>query len=372
MEERAPSHGNWHHCAFRIWIFPGSRSQVRLTLVATSKLAITILASSILSAEPINGSGWNREKAFEYLEARQQKWAEWKPAMKAGGACVSCHTGLSYMLAKRAAAESQPAPQLAKLTEGVKHRVLANPPQTMLADPGAEAILNLLTLAMQRRNAKDAVAPADQLAMKRLWENQVDNGDDKGAWSWFLNDLHPVESEHSIFYGTVLADLASAAYPHGKSDEPYAAAMRDYLKRNFPQQPLHNRLGYIALGSAKDAAAKRSTLAELWTAQAGDGGWTTKSLGPWSARPDAPEDSGSNAYSTAWAAFTARQAGVSCSDSHLKRALDWLKQRQDAATGAWETKSMNKKFAAGSMQEKFMTDAATGFAAAALVSCPGN
>jgi hypothetical protein len=44
----------------------------------------------------------------------------------------------------------------------------------------------------------------------------------------------------------------------------------------------------------------------------------------------------------------------------------WLKAHQDLQTGVWPAVSMNKKYPAGSMQEKFLQDAATAFAAAAL------
>jgi len=48
------------------------------------------------------------------------------------------------------------------------------------------------------------------------------------------------------------------------------------------------------------------------------------------------------------------------------RALDWLRTHQDPGTGAWPAVSMNKIYPAGSMEEKFMQDAATAYAAAAL------
>ena len=110
-------------------------------------------------------------------------------------------------------------------------------------------------------------------------------------------------------------------------------------------------------------------LRQLWAAQSPDGGWTTAALGPWSKHDDAPPDAGSNAYATAWAAFTARQSGVGCTDTGLQRAMDWLKRHQDPATGAWTAVSMNKVYPAGSMQSKFMTDAASGYATAALIGC---
>ena len=47
---------------------------------------------------------------------------------------------------------------------------------------------------------------------------------------------------------------------------------------------------------------------------------------------------------------------------------EWLKKHQDRQTGAWPAVSMNKVYPAGSMEEKFLQDAATAFAALALTS----
>lgn len=311
-------------------------------------------------------SVWDRQKAFDYLEARQRAWAEWKPAQKAQGACVSCHTGLSYLMARRAAVETPASPALDALVEGVRKRITAQPPQTMLANEGAEAILSLLTLGLQRRDAAAPVTKADRVAMEMVWARQIDAGPGKGSWSWFMHDLHPVESEHSHFFAAVMADLALAAYPAEKPAK--AAALQGYLKREFAEQPLHNKLAWAAFSGQRDAAGRTTVLKTLWAAQSADGGFTSASLGPWSLHDAAPPDTGSNAYATAWAAFTAQRAGAACEEPGLRRALDWLKQHQEAS-GAWRAPSMNKVYPAGSMQLGFMTDAATGYAAAALIAC---
>lgn len=324
-----------------------------------------LLPASLLL--PLLASAWDRDKAFQYLEARQQQWAEWKPTQKPGGPCISCHTGLSYLLARRVIAADLPRPLEAELVKGVKSRILGNPPQTMLLDAGVEAVLNLLTLSLQRRSTSAPVEEAERLAMQRLWENQVKEGEAKGAWTWFMHDLHPVESEHSVFYGAALAELALSAYAVEESGQ--LKTLRAYMKREAPRQPLHNRMAWIAFSPSDGKQARPGVLKDLWAAQASDGGWSAAALGPWASHADAPKDSGSNAYHTAWAAFTARQSGVGCSDARLRRALDWLTRHQDPATGAWHAVSMNKVYAAGSMQSKFMSDAATGFAAAALIGC---
>ena len=61
------------------------------------------------------------------------------------------------------------------------------------------------------------------------------------------------------------------------------------------------------------------------------------------------------------------QAGVAPSDPALARALAWLRTHQDPQ-GYWDATSMNHKYESGSMMELFMRDAATGFAALALLN----
>ncbi len=250
------------------------------------------------------------------------------------------------------------------MIQAVTTRVLANPPQPSLQNPGVEAILNLWVLSLQRRRVDSPLTDADRAALKRLWELQIGEGETKGAWPWFDFDLHPVESERSTFYGAALAAAALTVYPPAASPAAGLASLQTYLQHEAPRQPLHNRLAWMA-----DAAVRQQTLADLWSAQSSDGGWTTAALGPWAAHPDAPADPGSNAYTTAWAAHAARQAGVPCADAKLQKALRWLETKQDRATGSWPSPSMNKVFEKGSIQAGFMTDMASGFATAALSSC---
>ena len=304
------------------------------------------------------------------FEARQQEWADWKPAQSHGGACVSCHSGLSYLFARQILGEKQPRPLESSLVQGVKSRLLANPPQPTLDVAGAEAVLNLLTLSLQRHDPQDPLDAADRAAIKSLWESQVQEGPAKGSWEWVTSDLDPMDSVRATYYGATLAARALSVYPTESADR--VDALRNYLKREAPKQPLHHRMGWIAFNAKHDEESKSAVLKDLWAAQSGDGGWSTAALGPWPAREKKPADSGSNAYATAWAAFTAREAGVSCSDTGLKRATRWLAQHQDPATGAWNSVSMNKVHPKGSMTSKFMTDAATGYAAAVLIGCAQN
>jgi len=55
---------------------------------------------------------WDRDAATRYLDARQQAWAEWPTAKAAGGSCMSCHTGMTFLLARPFLRDpaSQPTP----------------------------------------------------------------------------------------------------------------------------------------------------------------------------------------------------------------------------------------------------------------------
>src|SRR6266404_8537501 len=55
---------------------------------------------------------WNPKLAADYLDSRQKEWFAWKPAAGVGGPCLSCHTGMTYLLVRpalrRALGESEP------------------------------------------------------------------------------------------------------------------------------------------------------------------------------------------------------------------------------------------------------------------------
>ena len=150
--------------------------------------------------------------------------------------------------------------------------------------------------------------------------------------------------------------------------------MTAYLRAEQGSTPLHNRL-FLLWASSKlhgllSNADKAAILAELGRKQEADGGWTLGSLGPWNQHDAAPPAVGSSSYATALAAFALEQAGLKASDPVLSRALAWLRTHQNA-DGYWPAESMNHKHEAGTMPEKFMSDAATGYATAALLAA-GN
>ncbi len=203
---------------------------------------------------------------------------------------------------------------------------------------------------------------------------QLHEGPAKGSWPWFDFDTDPYETADSGFFGASLAALAISATPPEYQAKPEikerVAELVAYLRTATPAQPLHNRLLLLWAAAKLPAAvrdARQSIIDETLKKQQPDGSWTIAALGPWKDHPAAPPANGASAYATAVAAFALEQAGVPRSDPKLKKALDWLRSKQDPQFGYWAADSMNKRREPGSMPEGFMRDAATGFAVLALI-----
>jgi squalene-hopene/tetraprenyl-beta-curcumene cyclase len=231
---------------------------------------------------------------------------------------------------------------------------------------GVEAIFAALFLSPEK--------PAAPQAWDRLWSMQFHEGAAKGSWPWFDFDTDPYETADSGFFGASLAALAISATPSEYQAKPEIkeriAELTAYLRIAAPAQPLHNRLLLLWAAAGLPVAvrdARRSIIDETLKKQQPDGSWTIAALGPWKDRPAAPPAGRASAYATAVAAFALQQAGVPHSDPKLKKALDWLRSKQDPQLGCWAADSMNKRREPGSMPEGFMRDAATAFAALALI-----
>jgi len=316
----------------------------------------------LLSVLPGFCADWNPKLAADYLDSRQKEWFAWKAAAKTGGPCVSCHTGLTYLLARPALRGLLNEPGATTYETGLKSGLLARVDKRNDSDgTGVEAVLSALVLG-----------PESQKAFDRLWALQLTEGPAKGAWPWYNLDLEPWEMPQSKFYGATLAALAvgntAASYRDGADVREHVDALVGFLKNEMANQSLHNRLMLLwastRLPNVLPGEARQQIVDEVWRKQQPDGGWTMESLGPFGAHPEAPPSSGSNSYATALATFVLEEAGVS--DRRIVKATDWLKAHQDAQTGSWPAESMNHKYEAGSMEARFMRDAATGFAVLAL------
>ncbi|HLG59132.1 MAG TPA: hypothetical protein VI485_27565 [Vicinamibacterales bacterium] len=336
------------------------------------RTVLTVLA--LVSATTSLSADWSPELAARYLDSRQKDWFAWKTAASADGPCVSCHTGMTYLLARpalrRALNEGQPTIYEKGLLDRLRANVGAKPAGALQS---VEAIFSAMFLS--REDARDTMSAHTRKAFDQLWTLQGAEGPTKGAWRWYAASLDPWENPESVYYGASVAALAigqaPASYRVDPSVREHVASLTTYLA-NPPASPrLHDRLALLwassTLPTVLPEAARNTLLSDVFAKQSADGGWTLESLGPWMAHADPPPASGSNGYATAFTAFVLNRAGVAASHPGLARALTWLRSHQDPMTGAWPAVSMNKRYPAGSMESLFMQDAATAFAALALI-----
>jgi hypothetical protein len=320
-------------------------------------------------------SGWNPQLAAKYLDGRQQEWFAWPRAQSKDGPCVSCHTGMPYLLARpalrRLLKETQPTMYETGLLDRLRSNAGAKP-------AGALQSVETIFAAMLLPQG-DA---AQQATFEQLWALQKKDGELRGGWQWYSANLEPWETPLQFRYGASLGALAIGSAPANLRNAEQIRGLDGYLQNDVATRPLHARIAMLwastKLPSIMAAPARQATIDELLKKQQADGGWTIESLGPWTEHPDAPVSptaGASNSYATAFTTFVLEQAlgdrdlglgSRSSARSSTNRALDWLKAHQNPQTGAWPAVSMNKKYPGGSMEEKFLQDAATAFAAAAL------
>jgi hypothetical protein len=319
------------------------------------------LAALVLLALPALAADWNPRAAADYLDARQKAWQAWPVAELAGaggGKCVSCHTGLTYLLARpalrRALNEPNPTEHETAILTTLRTRIDKRTPVDLY--PKSKEPHQSEMAAVESIFAALFLHTSD--ALDRMWTLQAPSG----AWAWADFDLDPWEVPESSYFGAALAGMAVKSGPAAHRARPEAARLKQYLEREFAAQPVHNRLMALWAGAAP-AANRQALLDELWRKQSPDGGWTLEALGPWAPHDKAPPAVGTNAYATAFTAAALQQARVS--DPRLKRALDWLKSNQNPK-GYWDAVSMNKSYPAESMMSGFMRDAATAYACIAL------
>lgn len=349
----------------------------------TTTLAIT-------SAIALAGD-WSPKAAADYLDARQKAWFAWPAAQKGPeGPCLSCHTGLGYLLARPALAqalgENEPTSYQTSLLEGLRKRVVKATAQDFAPKSnaqkaaealGSESVLAALLLASDDAR-HGALTKQTEQAFDRLWALQLTTDKNKGAWTWNSFDLDPWEEPHSMFYGAALAALAVGVAPEDYQSRPNVRAnvdaLKTYLTAQQETQPMHNRLLLVwastRLRGLLTDAQRKSIVGAVLHSQQADGGWTIASIGPWKEHASAPASSGSNSYATALTAFVLQQAGVPRTELAMAKALGWLRAHQDK-TGYWDAQSMNKQYEPDSMPLLFMRDAATSFAALALLE-PNN
>src|SRR5438552_9834696 len=162
---------------------------------------LTRFAFVIALAAPGFCTDWNPRLAAEYLDSRQQEWFAWPRANANGVPCVSCHTGLTYLLARPALArslgESGRTPFEKGLLDGMRSRVAKSDARELF--PKAQAPHSTEALGVEA--VFSALFLGTEKAFDRLWALQIQDGKAKGAWEWNTYDLDPWEMPESAFFG---------------------------------------------------------------------------------------------------------------------------------------------------------------------------
>ena len=128
----------------------------------------TMLTLAAAIVAPAFCGDWNPRLAADYLDGRQKEWFAWKPASGPGGPCFSCHTGMTYLLARpalrRVLGESEPTIYEKGLLDALRARADKTEPVASQA-VGVETIFAALFLAPDKdANSQRAV---DRLRIDR-------------------------------------------------------------------------------------------------------------------------------------------------------------------------------------------------------------
>src|SRR6187397_2486937 len=280
---------------------------MRLAMV----MALTVFGGAVAAqqAGPSGGNSrsWDPAAAAAYLDGRMDLWFANGTKLKTGDtqtACVSCHAGLAYALARPALRRvmhvDTRSTQEARLIDETTRRVETYSTHQVLYDfnerrqiesRGTEAVLNavILTTADAARNLREPGAPTKK-ALARLWETQRADG----RWDWLEFGLEPWETTEAAYHGATFAAFAVGTAP-GQPDAVAAAGierLRSYLSTNYQSQHLYNRtwalLASTRLKRVVSDAQRDVLIDELVRAQREDGGWSLEAMGPWKWSKTAP------------------------------------------------------------------------------------
>jgi len=362
---------------------------------------VAALLSACSSPEARSADTWSPQAAAMYLDQRADWWMGWERAVRDHGTfCVSCHTALPYALARATLREPPDTPTAGerRLLENVTTRVRLwkevapyygdrEAASRASESRGTEAVLNALILARHaaesRRFGEDA-----RTALDNMWALQQTSGEHAGAWPWLQFGLDPWEGSDARYYGAALAALAvgtaPAPYRSNPAIQKNLELLRAYLDREYPRQPLSNRVVLLwastKLSGLLNQERARSLVTEILGAQRPDGGWSLAALArppgtsaldaylrSWLRHDGMPYNAGkSDGYATGLVTFVLMRAGTSRTNFQLQEGLCWLVRNQNRAEGSWPASSLNKRRDPSSNVGRFMTDAATAYAALAL------
>jgi squalene-hopene/tetraprenyl-beta-curcumene cyclase len=337
------------------------------------------------------GSSSGLKAAAAYLDKRLDWWVHWpNAAVDHDTSCVSCHTALTYGLARpalhRALNETEvSAPErilFANVTKRVKLWKEVDPfypdqtrglPKTS-ESRGTESVLNAVILAT--RDAAAGVLTDDtRLAFSNMWALQFKAGELKGTWAWLNFHYEPWESNGSPYFGAAMAAIAVGTAPGNYAAnaeiQDQIKLLSDYLQQRANAEHLFNRLMSLwassRLPSVLTSMQRQAIMDAALAKQHDDGGWSMSDLGPWKRSDSTALETSSDGYATGLVTLALQSMGLQRSDPHVGKALLWLAQHQDSGTGMWSASSLNKQRDPATDIGKFMSDAATAYAALALI-----
>lgn len=341
------------------------------------------------AAQAAGKEAWNPAAAAAYLDARLEWWQSWPNAGRDHETvCVSCHTALPYALARPAlrrvlAERARPAAEERMQGDVAKRVALWREVEPFYPDQtrglpktsesrGTEAVLNALVLAVRDADS-GAPTPAGRDALAKMWALQMRTGPLEGAWPWLDFGLEPWEAPASPYFGASLAAIAVGTAPGYAAEtgiERNLELLRRYLRRGADSESLFNRLMALWASGAwpglLEESQRAGIVSDAEAAQGADGGWRTASLAPWRHLDGTPLEATGDGFATALAVLALQEAGVPPAAESIRRGRAWLVAHQDTGSGAWPAASVNKARDAGSDAGRFMSDAATAYAALAL------
>jgi hypothetical protein len=242
---------------------------------------------------------------------------------------------------------------------------------------GTESVINALILARDDvASGRKAPSPMTETALHHLRTAQAASGDVAGSWEWLKFGMEPWEADDSRAFGAALAAIAissAPSYSNGKLDQDAIRSvdrLRKYLRRRFADESLYNRLWILEASTTFEgilsAEQRDAIVKQLLTLQRDDGGWALAPLGGYERIDGTTQADDSDGYATGLAAHVLLRAGVPPTRPEVAKALSWLRTHQ-RADGAWPGQSVNKKRDPATFAGQLMTDAATAFAASAIV-----
>jgi squalene-hopene/tetraprenyl-beta-curcumene cyclase len=361
---------------------------VGATGVVIAAACLSVLA---LRAERLHSAAedWNPRAAATYLDGRAAWWTTWNNAARDQGTfCVSCHTTVPYALARpslrTALAEREPTAVEGLVWTNVGKRVALwkdvapfysdqrnGLPKTS-ESRGTEAILNALILATRDATGQQLSEEA-RAALGHLWPLQMKTGPLNGAWAWLNFGYEPWESNDGAFYGATLAAMAVGSAPQSYATSQEAQdgvkLLQAYVQREVPRQPAMNQLMAVWASTRLKGLLPQEQCHDLIQAalalQRDDGGWSMASLGTYKRRDGTSIEQTSDGYATGLVTLIAQEAGLS-TDARVRKGLAWLGRNQNPQTGQWPAASLNKQRDPSSDVGRFMSDAATAYAAMSL------